>query len=214
MMVYMDSKTFYKYYLEIESDKDILDAQYVLVSSRIMKRKSENVMSAKSILFPSSSVYLGTKKKEMKEAYLKQVEDNEVFIASIIMSTIKEGYNVIFLCSKKEMKFPYLKYLSEYVLLNFGYPIYDYLSYISGCEIIDYDINEVLRICKEIKKEAKNKQKERMLEDPELIKKEIRRMGKKELDKYLKKHNMYEEGLSKAEKREFLFEAVLLDGKL
>ena len=66
MMFHMTSKVFQDIFLTNEKDQDILDAQYVLVSSRIRRRNAnvENIISA-------------TLKQDMKQKFHLRIEVTE-----------------------------------------------------------------------------------------------------------------------------------------
>ena len=60
MMFWMNSKTFQDDFLSNERDKDILNAQYVLVSTRIRKGdgKYKNIIAASTTLYPNNSALM------------------------------------------------------------------------------------------------------------------------------------------------------------
>ena len=66
MIFYMDANQMEKYFLPFEDDKDILESWYVLVSNRIKKRSDDgfddNIVSARSILFPNPQIAKNHKK--------------------------------------------------------------------------------------------------------------------------------------------------------
>ena len=113
MMFYMNSKTFQNYFLTNETDKNILKAQYVLVSTRIRKRNSlDNIVNA-YVLFPDARVCSAVSNEELRERYFKQLDDNETLLASLVLGSIEEKYNIIFMCTKLEDKINFLKYLKS-----------------------------------------------------------------------------------------------------
>lgn len=158
MLYYMDSKVFNKYFLNNESDKDILDCQYVLVSYRIRSGNSRENICVYNALYPESSVLVADNTDLFKELYYKQLKAFRNNLAILIKGSIKNRYNIIFMCSKNENKIGYLKVLSDYVYDTFGYPMYDYKDYIKcRCDIIDFNKDKVLKKCnKFIKKDKYN----------------------------------------------------------
>ena len=57
MMFYMNSKTFQNDFLAYESYENIVNAQYVIASTRIRcNNKHDNVLSARPALFPDAEV--------------------------------------------------------------------------------------------------------------------------------------------------------------
>ena len=202
MMFYMNSKVFQDVFLNSERDKDILHAQYVLVSTRIRKRESkENIIIAK-VLYPDSVVCCASTDEDFAERYYNQLEENKTLIATLILGSINENYNIIFLCAKcedKNMKF--LKLLSNYVYYEFGYPIYDYKLYQCGAsELIKYNKDKIVKKCNKLLQVAKDNQYEKDLKTQQgrkRIIKELKKKSKKELKKDLKKRNLYIDGMSK-----------------
>ena len=204
MMFYMSSKTLQNVFLVNEKDKDILKAQYVLVSTRVRKRgEYENIVSATNILFPSSSVCSAITLDDLRDRYFKQLDESTAFIAALIKGSIEENYNIIFLCSKREMKLKYLQFLSEYIYIKFGYPVYDYNNYALGIsKILKYNKKEVMHLCNGILNDAKNKQMMKDLNSErgrQKILKDYKKKDKSELKKILKNHGLYSKGMSKSE---------------
>ena len=148
MIYYMHSKTFFNEFLNNESDRDILKAQYVCVSTHIRRRDTnmENVICMNNILYPGSSVLNKGTFDDMRDAYHEQLsEDALPLIAELIRGSIEDKLNIIFLCTKKEWKLKYLKWLAEFIIIEFDYPVYNYRKYIQGCPLLDYDKDKVLK---------------------------------------------------------------------
>lgn len=209
MMFWMDSKVFQNVFLVNERDQDILKAQYVLVSTRIRKRDhKDNIISANSILFPNAHVCSALTDDDFHDRYMTQCNSSKPFIATLIKGSIEEGYNIIFLCTKKENKMKYLQYLSDFIFLEFGYPVYEYKLYSSGAsQLRSYKKDKILKKCNKILKEAKdtNYQKEILTEDGrKRIIKDFKSMKKSELRKNLEKRNLYQEGMSKKDMIEMM----------
>lgn len=192
-------------FLTNERDDDILNAQYVIVSCRITCRREErveNIISAKNILFPDAYVCQAVAVDEMRERYFAQCHAARVFLATLIKCSIEEKKHIIFLCTKNESKLKYLKYLSEYVFMEFDYPVYEYKSYSKGGYLIKYSPEKVLKKCNKILEKAKKKGLSKLKESEGGRKKlmeEYSKYTKKELKKMLKKKNLYTPGMSKAE---------------
>ena len=204
MLVWMTSKDFQNIFLKNEKDKDILNAQYVISSLRIRKRKEhDNIISAQSILFPGANVCSALTDEDMRERYLNQLVSAKPFLAALIKGSIEEKYNIVFLCTKNEGKMKYLKYLSEFVYLEFGYPIYEYKKFANGSAVIlDYNEKKVLKICNTILKKAKDNQFKKDIttkEGRKRIAKDFKKMSKSELKKNLKSRNLYTKGMSKSD---------------
>ena len=194
MLFYMNSKVFRDNYLRYESDKTIHDAQYVLASTRIYKtREYKNIVKASSVLFPSSNVFIGDS-DGFRDRYFEQLEKNIVFIAYLIKDSIEKKHNIIFICTKKEDKSTYLKYLSEFIYIRFGYPCYEYDNYAKGVTpLIEYSSDEVLKAIRPYIKEGKKNEKAYNMQSKEYRKKYIKKLKhrKSELIKEVKKLGYY-----------------------
>lgn len=203
MMVYMTSKVFQDIFLVNESDQDILEAQYVLVSSRIRRKDASktNIISAMNTLYPNAHVYSALTDKDFRERYIEQLVENETLLSALIKGSIDEKYNIIFLCTKNEGKMKYLKYLSEFIYMEFGYPVYEYSQFASGaCHILKYDKEDVLKHCNRILKEAEKNDFENKMQSEhgrEAIIRAYKKMKKCKLVKILKKRDLYEDNMSK-----------------
>lgn len=214
MMFWMTSKVFQDIFLVNETDKNILDAQYVLVSTRIRKGdyKFKNIISAANILFPDSQVLSRMTDEDVRSAYFDQLEENKVFLATLIKGAIEEKYNIIFMSTKNENKLHYLKYLSEYIFMEFDYPVYEYKSYSNGrSSLIKYNKDKIIKKCNKLIKSSKEIQYQKDIKTNkgrERIKNEFSQLSKKEMKKNLKERDLYTPGMSKKEMLE-VFELFL-----
>ena len=206
----MHSKTFQNEFLENESDKVILDTNYIIVSTRIRKRSdTKNIISAYGFLFPDNRVMMQNMEEDMKDEYFEQLDERaKGFLASIIIGSIEQKFNIVFLCTKEEYTIPYLRWIQEFVLLEFGYPIYEYKSYTNGCKLLAYDKDKVLKKCKKtLKQLSKNQYEEN--KKTESGRKEIlelfKKMSKKKLVKELKKKGLYSKEMTKEEMVEMMY---------
>lgn len=209
MMFHMNSKVFQDNFLTNEKDQDILNAQYVLVSNRIRKRKEhDNIISAYSILFPNASTCSAITDDEFEERYYEQLNNSLAFISTLIKGSIEEKYNIIFLCTKKESKLKYLDLFSDFVYLEFGYPVYEYKKYASGASPLrKYDKDKVIKKCNKILNEVKKNSYNNDVKTEkgrERIMKNYKSMKKKDLMKELKKRDLYIEDMSKSEMLDML----------
>lgn len=205
MMFIMDSKVFRNEFLTRERDKDILDTQYVIISTRIRKRDSKfmNICVYNSKLYPASSVLMCKTEEDMNDEYNEQLENELVVLATLVMGCIEEGYNIVFMCTEQESKLNYLRYLSEFIYSRLGYPVYDYSLFINGrSRIMKWDENSVKKKCKKIIKQAKSKRFEENLRTEKGRKQNVKsfsQLSKKEMKKHLKSRSLYYDGMSKAE---------------
>ena len=205
MLFYMNSKVFRDNFLRYESDSNIKNAQYVIVSTRIYKTSEyKNIISAKTILFPGSDVYIesSSNNSTFRDKYFEQLDHNKVFIAFMIKASIEKKHNIIFICTKKEDKSKYLKYLSEYIYIKFGYPCYEYDRYSKGITtLIEYDVDKVLKTIKPYIKQGKDTEKKYNLKLKDFRKKYIKKLkkNKPKLIKEVKKTGFYSKKLTKDE---------------
>lgn len=210
MIYYMHSETFFDEFLNNESDRDIIKAQYVCVSTHIRRRDTnmENIICLNKVLYPGSSVLDKGTSEDMREAYHEQLSEEAMpLLAELIRGSIEENLNIIFLCTKKEWKLKYLKWLVEFIIIEFDYPVYNYHKYINGCPLIEYNKEKVLKTVLSITENAKKK-----LFDTQRKSKQGRRqilhdyksMSKKELKKICIKEELYYEGMSKQEMLDML----------
>lgn len=209
MLYWMNSKTFKDEFLQLESYKDILNSQYVLVSTRIRSGgKYQNVISANNIIYPNPSVFIAMDDDIFRERYLEQLESCKPFLATLIKGSIEEDFNIIFMCSKKENKINYLQILADFVFLEFGYPMYEYRLYcIGACKLYKYDKYKILKKCNKILDKAKIHEIEkasRKASHIEEIEKRLKELSKDELKKELKSRSLYKKGMSKSDMIEML----------
>lgn len=210
MILYMNSKVFEEEFLKYEKDNDILNSQYVIVSSRIKKTDSnyDNIIVANSSLSPYISLGPAVCEDDWIDEYKDQLESRIAFLASLVVGSIEENFNIILLCSKKETKINYLKYICEYIYERLGYPCYNYSKLMSGkIEPIKFNKEKVLKRCKKVMKQVKEeKYRNDMMTEKgrNSIKKSFREMSKKELKAELKKRDLYKDGLDRNEMLDIL----------
>ena len=209
MMVWLTSKVFQNVFLKEEKDSDILKAQYVIVSTRIRKREEQdNIISAQSILYPNASVCSALTDDDLRERYLNQLMGCKPFLATLIKGSIEEKYNIVFICTHKERKLKYLQYLSEFIYIEFGFPLYEYKSYADGSiRLIKYNKDKVLKKCNKILEKAKNDHYMKEIKTKEgrkRVVKDFKKMKKSELIDILEKKNLYIDGMSKSEMVEMI----------
>lgn len=205
----MTSKVFRDIFLMNENDRDILKAQYVTVSSRIVyKERRKNIINGRNLLFPDPNVCMGIDDEEIRERYMNQLANVRPFLSTIIKGSIEEKYNIIFICTKSENKLHYLQYLSEFIYMDFGYPCYEYSKYASGAsQLIKYKKDKVLKICNANLEKAKKKHQESQMttdEGRKEIMKDYKKMKKKELRKILEARNLYSENMDKKDMLEMI----------
>ena len=139
---YMMVDDFYTEYLKRNYDhldkleviivsKDIISDQKTMVNSKsVYHSRYKNVDFAMDI-FPNPSVeeYLyGATLEAFGQKYKTQLEGVEQMttLCSIVDLVINEGYDIVLICSRVEMKMNYFHYMKEYIFENFGVIMNDY----------------------------------------------------------------------------------------
>ena len=206
MIYFMHTGTFFEEFLNNESDKDILKAQYVCVSTRIRRKadsKFDNVICLNNTLYPGTTVLNRGTFEDMKDAYHEQLNGQALpLIAELIKGSIEDDLNIIFLCTKNEWKLKYLKWLAEFIIVEFDYPVYNYKKYIQGCPLYEYDKEKVLKSTNSIVESARKnlyEQQRKTKQGRKRIVQEYKSMDKKELKKICKEQELYYKGMSRQE---------------
>lgn len=156
MLFVMHSEMFFDYFLNNEDYEVVKDSQFIVVSNSIRKRRSkeDNIICLNHMIYPNSEVLSRGTFDDMHEAYEEQLKNEALpFLATVIKGVIKKNYNVFFICSKKEWKLKYLKWLEEFIYDFFGFPVYNYLDYVCDSyykSYSKYDKSKVLERCNHI----------------------------------------------------------------
>lgn len=197
MIYFMDTKTLHKRFLKKEGPEIVLEAQYCIVSSRIRKTENmDNIAIVTSLLYPSKYdiIYLESD-DEVVAKYYSQLQSMRpmLFFSNIVKASIKQGYDIVFLCTPNEYKLGYMSIMADHISREFSIPVIDY----KYNKIYDEVLNEekTLRICKEVKK---NRERQMMLTE-EGRKTLVKNMSKKDKIKMLKQRNLYYKGMDKDE---------------
>ena len=194
----MTSKTFQKY-LNSEDDDDILKAQYVIISMRILpgKKDKDNIINLR-YLYPDFRTCAAETAEQMTHLYYEQLDENIGLIASIILSSEEEGMNVILLDTRREEKLKVLENFSNYVFDRFGYPVYSYDVLMHGGELIEYNKKKIIKKCRKILNSQDKDLYKGMSED--VKKSKFKKMKKKELQNLLDSYQIiYTDDMDKGE---------------
>lgn len=210
----MDSKSFRDKWLTKESDKRILKAQYVIVSTRIRIHHStkKNLLIANKQLYPDSDfsyALVNDGKDDATKAYFGQLRQQIPLLATFIHASIETGDDIVLLCSENEWKrMGYLSMLKKFIQEEFAYPVYDYKKFIKGKDgPYKYEEKEILKECKEIMEdEAERQYEENKLTEKgrERIHEQYKETEKSSLKKKVKKLGLYTPGMEKSEMIEIL----------
>ena len=198
MIYVMDTKTLIKDFVKNEGNERVLLAQYCIVSSRIRKtEENDAVVNVTHILYPNKYTVMDLKDDEStQKEYVHQLENLEpmLFFSNIVKASIKEGYDIIFLCSPNEYKLGYMSIIAKYIEDVFYIPCIEY-KYRDKHEVRKYSDSLALKVCKEVKHQRKNQMSKTKRGRQSLVK----NMNKKEKIKILKSMDMYYKGMSNDE---------------
>ena len=202
-MYFMCGKTFIEQYV-FEDPKKVLRTQFCIVSNSIKKgdRYAKQAIVV-SELHPSMSSLVDTddykRDEEYRDSYFDRCRSCKPLLATLIKYVIEEDATVVFLCAEKEKKYRYLNMIQEFVMDEFGFPIYDYKKYKEGkVQPQKFDAEETLKICNKILKKAKIDGEESLLRDKDRHSK-LKEMSKKELKALCKRYNLYYDGMDKSD---------------
>ncbi len=210
MAIYiMTGKSYLNNFIKDIGDKKTLHTQYAIISNTIRHTgKHKNIISANT-LFPGNDMiirYANTDdKEEFRYQYLNQLDDNLPLLSVIIKGVINKGYDIVFMCSKKEFKrWKYLLYLAAYIETEFKYPVIIYKDKqdLKGKHKADEEY--ALSKAKKILKKAKSNQKDIQLRSVPGRRKYIMSLDKKGLIKLMKEQGLYQNEKKKADMLEIL----------
>lgn len=196
MIYVMDTKTLIKDFTKNEGSDIVLTAQYCIISSRI-RRTDENdaVVNITHLMYPTKYTIMDLSEDEsVQKDYINQLSRLEptLFLSNIVKASIKEGYDIIFLCSPNEYNLGYMKILSEYIENTFYVPCIEY-KYRNKHKSRTYSDSMALKVCKEIKHQRKYQLTKSKKGRESLVK----NMSKKEKIDILKSMDIYYKGMDK-----------------
>lgn len=204
MILYMGSKTFLDDFIN-QDPKTILRTQYIIVSSKIRKtgKYEKQVIIANNILYPNESLIMDYNNYKDNEEYYyeyyKQLDECKPFLSHIILSDIRSNCDTVFLCAESELKFNYLKIISDYVSEEFRYKIYNYKK-IKNRKIKTIPPEDYLyakEYCKKIVKASDEKRRRELSKTPKGRYKLITEFTNKKLKEKLEVFGEYEKGMSR-----------------
>lgn len=211
-MYFMSGKTFLTQYINEDLDK-VWKTQFVIVSSTIKKsgkyEKKKRMINANKILFPKEDLIVDYKDYRhndvYKSRYYDQLDDNKVFLATLIKFVIEKKVTIVFLCGEREKKYAYFDILQDYLEDEFNFHIYNYKKYKEGKEKV-FRINSslVLKKCDKLLKKAKKDNSEKAMASDYTRMRYIKSLSKKELKKELKRRSLYSDGMTRTEMEEIL----------
>ena len=223
MVYFMDGKTLITKYLVDRTPDEILDTQFVIVSSEIVKgsftRGETEVLGSRvcngSILMPDIAIILDHKDYEESEyakAYIEKLDHNKGLIATLIKGYYELDCDIVFVCAHNERKYRYLNLLADYVKSEFlGFTIYDYKK--TGPlkrkseELSDREL-DILVMCDDIINDIKHDTFKKMMATRAGRRRWVQDLSKKRVKKELKNRDEYESGMSEADMKRALLDLL------
>ena len=207
-IVYMDTKTFMKKFIKEQKDETILEASYIIASNRIKFGTKYKDQIMKLFYVPDDCLMKLNDEKETKsksnseyvKAYFKMLNRNNISIASMIKITLENNLTTIILTTPLEDKtFNHMELLKEYIEKNFKYKIVRYKSGMS-LDIKQKESNKtILKTCADVISKTKKRKKEKQMKTHRGQKQYFSELGKKRLQRLLKKNGLYLDGMSESE---------------
>lgn len=201
MIYFLDTKTLVNVFTKEHTREEILNAEFVIVSTRVYSKNEKNVFN--SNLYQEKLIFSldGDDSERDYEIVRKGLMTNErivKFLIKLMTYVLIEKKTVILLCSTNEMKTGYLKLVSKVIENTFSYPIIDYKN--DRFKTFYYDPVVVAKRIKSMEKYLVDN----LLEDELNRKEAVKLMTKKEMKKELKKLGMYHKDMTKSEMKDML----------
>lgn len=201
--------------------EDVLDYQYLLLSTDIQTSKEfKNVMEFPRLI-PDGCIlefFMSKEKKQYKHEYKNFLMRDEIraFITVMMKSVVVNGFKLVLLCSEEEGEYKFIKMIREFIEEEYDFPTYTYKKYCKARENDDFrEIKDLPGIVKQIDKEVKRIEKLQIQigeEDKvEKAMKALDKMGKKEMREFCKqkgyKKKKYED-LDKEQLKAFIIKKM------
>lgn len=223
MVYFMDGKTLITKYLVDRTPDEVLDTQFVIVSSEIVKGSftegESKVLGSRvcngSIMMPDIAIILDNKDYEDSEyakAYIEKLDNNKGLIATLIKGYYELDCDIVFVCAHNERKYKYLNLLAEYVKKEFlGFTIYDYKKTgplkRKSDKLSDKEL-DTLMMCDDIVKNIKRDTYKKMMATRAGRRRWVQDLSKKRVKKELKNRDEYESGMSEPDMRRALLDLL------
>lgn len=176
--------------------EDVLDYQYLLLSTDIQTTKEfKNVMEY-PVLIPGGAIlefFLCKEMKQFKHEYKNFLMRDEIraFITVMMKSVVMNGFKLVLLCSEEENEYKFIKLIRKFIEEEYDFPTYTYKKYCKARENDDFkEIKDLPGIVKQIDKEVKRIEKLKIQigeEDKyEKAMKALDKMSKKDMKEFCK----------------------------
>lgn len=212
MIYHMSTKTFMKDFITNVDMDDVLDYQYVIISSGIKADRSKENVTKMTDLFPSNRIasdYLNSgNDEELFMAYYEQLDDINcrVYCAFMIKESIENGDVIILYGPNENKRVPYMKAFEDFMLNEFEYPVYNFKDFLKGeCEEIDVDEKMCLKKANRIIEKSKSRALDPHVSTTQQRRKYISELSKKELKKLIRKSGADDLGGSKSDMKDMLY---------
>ena len=201
MIYFLDTKTLVETFTKEHTRKEILDTEFVVVSTRIQSKKEKNVFNSE--LYQEKLIFSldGDDSNRDYEIVKRGLMDNErvvKFLIKLMTFVLVEKRTVVLLCSPNEMKTGYLRLVAKVIENTFSYPVIDYKK--EREKTFYYDPVVVAKKIKAIEKYLLA----HLLEDESNRKEAVKLMTKKEMKKELKKLDLYHKDMTKSDMKDML----------
>lgn len=201
MIYFLDTKTLVETFTKEHTRKEILDTEFVIVSTRIHSKVEKNIFNSE--LYQEKLIFSldGDDSNRDYEIVKRGLMDNErvvKFLIKLMTFVLVEKRTVVLLCSPNEMKTGYLRLVSKVIENTFSYPVIDYKK--EREKTFYYD---PVVVAKKIKATEKYLLAH-LLEDESNRKEAVKLMTKKEMKKELKKLDLYHKDMTKSDMKDML----------
>lgn len=135
MIYFMSTKTLVNRFMKDYTPAEILECIFIPVSSRIScnSDKYENVIEndlySEKAIFAMTGNEIEDRTVVKDELFKRMSYSNFLLFHDMMLEVLIEKKNVIFLCTKNEMKTGYIRCLCEIISDLVAYPILDYKKY-------------------------------------------------------------------------------------
>lgn len=202
MICYLDTKTLVNEFTDELSPGEILDCEFVIVSTRINASKTDKNVTmsplySEKLIFALDSDDYKENFDLIKSELLKSASKMSLIINMVTKSLI-EKKTIVMVCSKCEMKTGYLKLIADVIQDLFKYPVIDYKK--DKEKEFVYTPTTVANRIKKVEKIVTDN----LLNDADNREKAIKLMNKKEMKKKLKKMGLYSKSMDKYDMKDML----------
>lgn len=207
MVLTMSSEEF-KHFLELETDENIMECQYCIISTRIRlgrrgKSVFNNCCNLSEYLYPNATSIRYLYEDAFDDVYTDQLENNSELIANIIAISEKKNKTIIFIYTKSEDKLHYMTVFKNYLWEKFKLPVYSYSEFLTlpKKKFKKYDKDKVIKKIDKVRKVGMKKRLttagSSLIDDDRKLSDEFQTMSKQDLKALCKDEGVYTKGMSR-----------------